>query len=160
MTARGRSFGTHAGINIAMRVLVNEANNGSDSGEWRIIKEQGSPCFIDNDAPVWNTLGYEDGPHLVRVVAWASQPDAGDIYDTVFTLNHRRPYTPQLVAPIPTSGNNQEAIYLNSRTVTFKWESTIRATTYTLHVSTNPSPKDDPTPILRQTFNSNIVEHT
>ena len=150
----------HAGINITLRVLVNDATDGSDSGEWHIIKEQGSPCFNDIDAPVWRTLEYDDGPHKVRVVAMAIQPDAGNVYDTVYTLNHRRPNSPRLIAPVPLSQNIQEAIYLDSQTVTFKWEPTIRATSYTLHISTNPSPKDDPSPIFRQTFSSSINEHT
>jgi Ig-like domain-containing protein/papain like protease/pre-peptidase len=150
----------HAGINITLRVLVNDANDGTDSGVWHIIKEQGSPCFNDIDAPVWNTLEYGDGQHLVRVVAMAIQPDAGSVYDTVYTLNHRRPNSTHLVAPLPASGNSQEAIYLNSRSVTFKWDTTIRAATYTLRVSTNPTPNNDSNPIFSQTFNSDINEYT
>jgi hypothetical protein len=150
----------HAGVNITMRVLVNDANDGTDSGGWHIIKEQGSPCFNDVDVPIWRTLEYTDGPHLVRLVAWAIQPDAGDIYDTVYTLNHRRPASPHLVAPVPPSGVPTEAVYLNSQTVTFKWAPAIRAQTYTLHIGTNPSPAGDPSPVFRQTFDSSIAEYT
>jgi hypothetical protein len=150
----------HAGVNITMRVLVNDATDGTDTGEWHIIKEQGSPCFNDEDAPVWRTLEYGDGPHLVRLVAWAIEPDAGDIYDTVYTLEHRRPASPRLVAPVPPSGVLSEAVYLNSRTVTFRWEPTIRADTYTLHVGTDASPSSDPDPVFRQTFDSSVTEHT
>lgn len=149
----------HAGVNITMRVLVNDANDGTDSGEWHIIKEQGSPCFNDTDVPIWHTLDYADGPHLVRLVAWAIQPDAGDVYDTVYYLNHRRPANPQLVAPVPLSQNINEAIYLNSRTITFRWNPAIRADNYILSVSTNPSPASDPNPIYRQTFGQN-TSHT
>lgn len=140
----------HAGVNITLRVLVNDANDGTDSGDWDIIKEQGSPCFNDIDAPVWHTLEYADGPHLVRVVAMAIQPDAGDVYDEVYVLNHRVPDSPRLLAPVPFSQDLQEAIYLNSRTVTFRWGPAIRADNYTLHISTDPAPKDDPTPVFRQ----------
>lgn len=150
----------HAGVNITMRVLVNDANDGTDSGEWHIIKEQGSPCFNDVDVPIWRTLEYSDGPHLVRLVAWAIQPDAGDVFDTVYTLNHRRPASPHQVAPVPPSGVPTEAVFLNSRTVTLKWAPAIRAQTYTLHIGTNPSPASDPSPVLRQTFDSSITEHT
>lgn len=150
----------HGGENITLRVLVNDANDGTDSGQWHIIKEQGSPCFNSNDVPIWRTLEYADGPHLVRVVAMAIQPDAGDIHDEVYTLNHRRPASTRLVAPVPPSENISEPVYLNSRTITFRWESTIRAQGFTLHVSTNPSPKDDPNPIFRQVLSSTTTEYT
>jgi murein DD-endopeptidase MepM/ murein hydrolase activator NlpD len=150
----------HAGVNITMRVLVNEANDGSDSGQWNIIKEQGSPCFNDIDVPIWRTLGYSDGQHRVRVVAWAIAPDAGAVYDQVYTLNHRRPDSPGLIAPVPLSQNIREPIYINSRTVSFKWGSAIRATSYVLHIGTNPSPSTDPNPVFRQTFNSSTYEYT
>jgi hypothetical protein len=149
----------HAGVNVTLRVLVNDANDGTDSGEWHIIKEQGSPCFNDVDVPIWRTLEYADGPHLVRVVAMAIQPDAGDVYDEVYTLNHRRPDSTRLVAPVPLSRDIREAIYLNSRTITFQWEPTIRAQSYTLHIGTNPSPEGDTNPVFRQTFASSVTEY-
>jgi hypothetical protein len=37
----------HAGVNISLSVRVNTATDGSENGEWRIIKELGVPCFID-----------------------------------------------------------------------------------------------------------------
>ncbi len=150
----------HAGVNITLRVLVNDANNGTDSGQWHIIKEQGSPCFNDTDAPVWNTLEYGDGSHLVRVVAMAIQPDAGSISDNVYVLNHRRPYSPSQIAPVASSGNPQDAVYLNSRAVTFQWSPTIRAQSYTLYVSTTSSPSTDPNPVFTQTFDSTVNQST
>jgi hypothetical protein len=144
----------HAGINITLRVLVNEAADGSSSGQWDIIKEQGSPCFNDTDVPVWHTLNYADGPHLVRILAWAIQPDAGNTYDTVYILNHRRPASPSLVAPAPDSQNIREAIYLNSLSVHFQWGAAIRAQSYTLSIGINPSPADDSNPVYRQVFSN------
>jgi murein DD-endopeptidase MepM/ murein hydrolase activator NlpD len=150
----------HAGVNITLRVLVNDANNGTDSGQWHIIKEQGSPCFNDTDAPVWNTLEYGDGSHLVRVLAWAIQPDAGNTYDTVYVLNHRRPNSPSQIAPVPASGNPQVAVYLNSRAVAFQWKPAIRAQNYHLYVSTTNSPSTDPSPVFSQTFASTVNQYT
>ena len=150
----------HAGVNISLSVRVNTATDGSENGEWRIIKELGVPCFNEVDAPVWNTLEYGDGVHRVRVVATAIEPAASDVRDELYTLNHRRPASPRLLAPIPPSGNIREAIYLNSRTVTFRWQPAIRANSYTLHIGTTPSPKDDPNPVFRQTFGSNVTEYT
>ena len=62
-----------AGLGITMRVRVNTANDGSANGTWNIIKELGVPCFDTGngppDHPVWQTLTYSDGPHLVMVEA-------------------------------------------------------------------------------------------
>ncbi|MCL4264744.1 MAG: peptidoglycan DD-metalloendopeptidase family protein [Anaerolineae bacterium] len=150
----------HAGVGITLNARVNDANDGSDNGQWHIIKELGVPCFNPIDAPIWNTLEYGDGDHRVRIVATAVNPSASDMLDGSYTLPHRRPAAPRLAAPIPISRNTSEAIYLNSRTITFIWEPTIRANSYTLHVSTNSSPKDDPNPILRQTLGSGTTQYT
>ncbi len=150
----------HAGVGITLNARVNDANNGSDNGQWHIIKELGVPCFNEIDAPVWNTLEYGDGDHLVRIMATAVNPSASDMLDGIYPLPHRRPAAPRLIAPVPLSQENNEPIYLNSRTVTFLWEPTIRANNYTLHVSTNPSPKDDPNPILRQVLGSSTTQYT
>jgi hypothetical protein len=145
-----------------MRVSVNEASDGSGSGRWNIIKELGVPCFNEIDAPVWYTLEYGDGPHRVRVEAHGTSTgwDGATVREEVYTLPHRRPASTRLVAPIPPSGNIREAIYLNSRSITFRWEPTIRANSYTLHIGTNPSPREDSNPVFRQTFDSSITQHT
>jgi len=148
----------HATVNIDVRAMVNTASDGSASGEWR---------YLDGYLPGnnqwcwwWNTLEYSDGDHLVRFDARAWEPDAADARTITYHLNHRRPASPNLLAPIPASGNINEAIYLNSRTVTFKWAPAIRATSYTLHVSTSSSPKDDPSPVLRQSLGSGTTQYT
>lgn len=135
-----------AGVGITQRTEVNTAADGSDSGDWRIIKELGVPCYTDIDVPVWHTLPFENGNHLVRVLARGpddTQWEGASIrYDT-YHLSHRRPASPDLVAPAHDS-------WLNSRTVTFRWTEAIRAQTYTLRVSSNPNP--DTSPIVDQTF--------
>ena len=150
------------GIGITMRVTVNDASDGSGNGTWNGIKEQGSPCFNDTDAPMWDTLEYADGSHRVRSEAHGLQSgwNGATVREETYTLPHRRPAGPQLVAPAPPSPNNREAIYLNSRTVTFKWARTIRAQSYTLHISTRSSPEGDPVPIFRQTYGSETFEAT
>ena len=150
------------GIGITMRVSVNDANDGSGNGDWHIIKELGVPCFNEIDAPVWHTLEYGDGPHLVRAEAHGTSTgwDGAAVREEVHTLPHRRPASARLLAPVPPSQDIREAIYLDSRTVTFRWEPTIRASNYTLHVDTSPSPKDDPSPVFRQTFGSSGTGHT
>jgi pimeloyl-ACP methyl ester carboxylesterase len=151
-----------AGIGITMRVSVNTANDGSGNGTWNIIKEQGSPCFNDNDAPVWRTLDYSDGTHRVRSEAHGLQSgwNGAAVREETYTLPHRRPSDVRLVAPVPQSKDIREAIFVNSRTVSFKWEASLRVTNYTLSVSTGPNPQADPNPVFRQTFGSGTTEYT
>ncbi len=150
------------GIGITMRVSVNDANDGSGNGTWHIIKEQGSPCFTEVDAPIWNTLEYGDGPHRVRSEAHGLQTgwNGAAVREETYTLPHRRPASPELVAPVPASRNIREPIYLNSRTITFRWAQAVRAQSYTLHIGVNPSPENDPSPIFRQTFGPSVTEQT
>jgi murein DD-endopeptidase MepM/ murein hydrolase activator NlpD len=149
-----------AGVGITMRVSVNDASDGSADGGWHIIKELGVPCFNEIDAPIWNTLEYGDGPHLVRVEAHGSDVswDGAAVRQETYTLPHRRPDSAALESPVPPSGGLREAVYSNSRTVMFRWVRAIRADSYTLHVGSTPSPKDDPSPIFRQTFSSSTTE--
>jgi hypothetical protein len=135
-----------AGVGITQRTEVNTAANGSDSGEWKIIKELGVPCYNDIDVPVWQTLPFEDGDHLVRVLARGpddTQWQGASIRYETYHLNHRRPASPDLVAPAHNS-------WVNSRTVTFRWTEAIRAQSYTLRVSTDANP--DTNSIVDQTL--------
>jgi len=151
-----------AGIGITMRVSVNDATDGSANGTWHIIKELGVPCFNAEDAPIWRTLEYGTGTHRVRVEAHGLHTswDGAAVRETTYTLPHRRPPSPSLVAPVPISRDTRDPIYLNSRTVTFKWSPALRATGYTLHVDTSPSPAGAPNPLFRQTFASSVNQFT
>lgn len=149
-------------VGITIRFLLNSATDGTDKGSWTNIGELGVPCFSDSDAPVWNTL--EDnvisgnGQHLIRVEAHgASTGWNGAVFqDQIITLPNRRPSDSRLQAPIPSSTNYREAIFINSRTINFKWDLSDRATSYRLSISDIPSPKDDATPIYRDTFPAGI----
>ena len=63
-----------AGLNIGLGVRVNDANDGSTSGNWIIIKQLGVPCFDQTpgnpDHPEWHTLPFKDGTHVVRIEAF------------------------------------------------------------------------------------------
>jgi murein DD-endopeptidase MepM/ murein hydrolase activator NlpD len=150
------------GVGITLRASVNDANDGSNNGQWHIIKELGVPCFNEIDAPVWNTLEYADGPHLVRVEARGNDSswDGAAVREETYTLPHRRPSHPKQVSPVPESHDLRDPIYLNSRTISFDWEPAIRAGSYTLHVGTSPSPKNDSDPVFRETFDSSVTQHT
>jgi len=154
------------GVGITIRFLVNSATNGTDSGYWTNVGELGVPCFTDTDAPVWHTLEDNDlsgdGQHLVRVEAHGASTgwNGAVSQDKVITLPHRRPSDSRLKAPIPASDNNREAIYLNSRSLSFSWYMSDRASSYRLSVSLNPSPKDDTNPVFRQTYAASITQAT
>ena len=150
------------GVGITMRVKVNDASDGSENGEWRTIKELGVYCFNETDAPVWNTLDYGDGPHLVRVEAHGADAswNGAAARQTTCTLPHRRPDSTALLSPVPPSRDIREAIYLNTRTLTFRWAPTLRASSYTLHIGTTPSPRESAAPVFRQEFDSSVTEHT
>jgi RHS repeat-associated protein len=136
-----------------LRVSVNTRNDGSANGTWNIINELGVPCYNSVDRPVWNTLPYADGPHLVRVEAHGTpQTWQGEVStQTTYVLNHRRPDSPQLQAPT----NN---VYLNNRNVTFNWSQTTNANNYRLRVSTNPDPTQSP--ILDVTVPSSTLSYS
>jgi len=150
------------GVGITLRVSINAANDGSVNGIWRTIHELGVPCYNDIDAPIWYTLDYADGPHRVRVEAHGSSTgwDGATVREEVYTLPHRRPAWTQLVSPVPLSQNQHEAIYLNTRSITFRWQPTLRAENYTLHISTQPNPQQDGAPVFRQTLPAGTTAHT
>lgn len=150
------------GVGITLRVSINEANDGSSNGAWRITNELGVPCFNDIDAPIWNTLDYADGPHRVRVEAHGSSTgwDGATAREEVYTLPNRRPAWTQLIAPVPFSQKKDEPIYLNTRQVTFRWQPTIRTDNYTLQISTQPNPQQDSAPLFRKTLPAGTTEYT
>lgn len=150
------------GVGITLRVSVNDANDGSSNGTWRVLKELGVPCFNQSDAPMWYTLDDGDGSHRIRAEAHGSDAswDGAAVREEVYTLPHRRPQNPPQIAPVSASANPNEPIYLNSRTILFQWGPALRATNYTLHISTTPAPGNDPTPLFRQTFDSTVTQYT
>ncbi len=115
-----------------MRVDANTAADGTDRGEWKVIKELGVPCFNDIDAPIWHTLDFESGPHLVRVLARVGS-DWGEaaVSQQVYTIrSDHRPSGPKLTIPAYDS-------YLNSRTVLLEWQRALRVNDYVVQVSPN-----------------------
>lgn len=150
------------GIGITMKVMVNEANDGSGNGKWNTIYELGVPCFNDTDAPTWHTLKYSDGTHRVRVEAHGLNTgwDGAAVLERTYTIPHRRPSGSDLYAPVPESRDSNEAVYLNNQTITFKWENVLRNNNYTLYVSTTTNPQTDPNPVLNQTVGTNVTEYT
>jgi RHS repeat-associated protein len=149
------------GVNVGLRVLVNHANDGSENGEWAIIKEFGGPCFTVENRPRWDTSMFSDGTHLVRVEATKGNEPGNPVKDVkyaTYTLPHRRPPAPHLLSP---SNDENRGIYLNYRTITFRWEPSMRADSYTLRLSlTTPAVFDDPTPFHTITLPPNQTSYT
>jgi len=141
---------TSLSLPVTVSVRVNTAADGSDGGRWDLIGQQSGACFVGAEAPLWNTLPYSDGVHLVRVVA--ASPTTAVMSDTLATLGARRPLTPTLLAPLPASGLLSDPVYLNTNALSFAWQPSGRANSYTLLVSTNPNPTSDPNPLVRQSL--------
>lgn len=118
------------GPSATMRVDVNTATDGSGRGEWKTIGELGVPCFNDIDAPVWHTLNFESGPHLVRVLArvgidWGQAA----VREQVYTVRaDHRPNGPPNFTP-------RQGAYTASRTVNFDWDDAFRTSSYLFQVS-------------------------
>ena len=124
------------GVNVTLRVLVNTATDGSAGGEWKPIKELGVPCFNEFDAPRWETLEYAEGVHRVRLEAIDCEGNQVT-REELYTLQPGRPSRPFLISPAAET-------ILTSRTVTFRWQAALRATSYTLIVGTTHDPEDAP----------------
>lgn len=141
------------GQGVGMRAFVNTANDGSASGEWRTIKELGVPCFTAENAPVWNTLGFTDGTHLVRVEAKGDHQgwDGAAVAEGIFTLQHRRPNRPEPAGPADSS-------FVRSREITFEWGATTNADSYRLRVwATDDLDRE---PILDETVDRSVTSYT
>lgn len=59
----------YGGVGITLRVSVNTASDGSDKGDWKILKELGVPCFNQDDAPVWDTKDWLAGKYQIKIAA-------------------------------------------------------------------------------------------
>ena len=142
------------GQNVGMRVLINTASDGSTNGEWQIIYELGVPVFTDENAPYWDTRPYEDGTHLVRILAkGCTDPtwEDGTFRDEPYTLLHRPPSWPPLTAP-------ENDVWLPARAVTFQWQYAPRTVSYHLFASTDPNPEFNS--LIDQNFDANTFSYT
>ena len=130
-------------------VTVNMATDCSDSGEWHGINHFAGGLDVDS---YWDTLSIPAGCHKVRVQL---KGVAGVTYqDRNYTLTDpRRPKVPGEIYPVRDQ-------WVNSRTVTFRWEESLRQDSYRLIVSTNSDPGADPSPLVDQTWTTNVTEHT
>ncbi len=131
----------HAGVGVGLRFSVNNATDGSANGVWHVLYELGVPCFNDLDAPWWNTSGYADGRHLLRLQARTSEDKSWDDAVTeyrVYTLLPRGvPAQPTLITPA-------DHARLTGATVIFRWGAVNNVTGYRLQVAPGDDPTDNP----------------
>lgn len=141
------------GTNIGLRVLINTASDGTTNGEWKIIYELGVPILTEENAPYWDTRPYDDGVHLVRVLAKGCTDatwEDGSFLDVPYTLLHRKPSWPPPQTPV----NNA---WLSTREVLFHWDPALRANNYHLWVSFNPNP--EVSPLIDESLNSDVLSY-
>ncbi len=154
---------------VTLRIDVNEANDGSSDGAWQRIAELKTRCLSDDDLLLWNTLPFTDGLHRLRVTAYATHPDWNGTAQREIAVRippdydddtpPRRPAGPVLIAPRHPDGLTATA-YLDEPTITFHWAPGLRATGYTLHVASSPSPATATTPLLRQALGADVLTFT
>lgn len=130
-------------------VDVNMATDCSDDGEWHGINHFAGGLDVYS---YWSTLDIPAGCHKVRVQL---RGVAGVTYqDRDYVLNDpRRPKVPYEIYPVRDQ-------WVNTRTVTFRWKPSLRQNSYRLIASTNSDPGADPSPLVNQTWTTNVTAYT
>jgi hypothetical protein len=130
------------------------ATSGADAYEHSLVVEAATLTDISWARPEQRSLLYQ----LLSgaAAATADQPDAEAPVERVAAPE--TPPAPALQAPVSTAPGG--TIYLNSRTLTFRWTSVTGALGYTLHVGTSASPKDEANPLLRQSLDATTTAFT
>jgi len=138
---------------------LNKAPDGSENGEWRLLDHYGPnappDCTQSNYHGFWiHSPEYEMGVHKLRISAVKRDSGANAKIDTTYSVGYIRPSDVKLLAPSTRSNNGT---WWNHRTIHFEWSPSIRAEWYTLRVSTNPNPWNDPAPVTEQSFPSGVT---
>lgn len=139
---------TQGGASPGVTSYVNTANDGSDSGEWLKITDA-DPCPANQGGMIWDMREYREGPHRVRI---RSASNAGAIYEEKsFTIPSILPSHPYQIAP-------SFGFWSNTRTITFKWQPALRATSYRLRVGAGETPTTNP--VIDTTLNGTEYSYT
>ncbi len=130
------------------RLSVNTANDGSGSGEWRQLAGWlDSPTLVAN----WETFHDAEGPHRLRLEIKRSESDPNVVVEErVYTVTRGVPSQPVQLAP-PSN------FWSNERSITFRWQPALRATSYRLVAGTSADPIQ--APVLDVTL-SGTTEYT
>lgn len=139
------------GVGVDLKALVNTAADGSANGTWVILKELGVPAFNEEDAPRWDILDYQQGPHLARIEARSCDGTVVS-QDQQYTILRAAPGRPFLQSP-------SNGFWSNSRTITFQWQASLRASNYTLIVGTTQDPEQSPV-LTVQSLNATQYTYT
>ncbi|MFH1906978.1 MAG: NBR1-Ig-like domain-containing protein [Chloroflexota bacterium] len=155
-------FVTYDGIRAPdVRAWINEAPDGSENGEWRLLDHYGPNTTPDCTQPNYHgfwirSTRYETGNHAIRITA--VKPDSGNsaTKKTNYNIAYIRPPAPDLIAP---STNTNNGTWWNARKIHFEWSQALRTSNYTLRVSTSSNPWDDPSPLLNQVLGSEVTSY-
>jgi hypothetical protein len=147
------------GLEAVEHSLVVEAADQTDIN-WNQPQRRGMNYDVQATAGAASLA--EDRLALVSPADWTgaigSGPSSAVYGDTPLTIGALPPDAPALVAPIAT--NFATPVYLNSRTINFRWASAAGSASYTLHIGTSASPKDEASPLLRQVLGSGVTAYT
>lgn len=141
---------------------INLAADGSENGGWKLLDHYGpntSPdCTLSNMHGWWiRSQDYTTGNHVIRVNAVKRDSGANQTSTYNYDVAFMRPPAPVQISP-STYTNNGTA--WNTPTILFEWQASLRASSYTLRVSTNPNPWDDAAPVLNQTVDADTTSYT
>ncbi len=140
-------------VGVTMKVMVNSAADGSTNGTWKTLKELGVPCFNEIDAPTWNTLEYETGRHVIRVLAHGLGESWNDaaVRDRAWDIRaDHRPGRPYNLLPLKEE-------WVTSRTVTMTWTQTLRTTSFKIQAFSDDA---HTSMILERVFDGNTTSFT
>jgi RHS repeat-associated protein len=140
------------GIGGGLDLDANTATDGSSSGSWEFISPGGTYCYNHDDTrtwPQWDLLPLAQGTHLVRAIGFHN----GDTITTTTTY-----YVPRLQPSSPQTQFPASDSWVNTRTITFQWNPSLRVTNYTFYAGTNPDPTQNP--IITQTFGPDVTSFT
>lgn len=136
-------------------VYVNTATDGSSSGQWRMVTNAlPRGCDPNNSANWinWSTLPWEDGIHLVRFQVFKNGLNGGLVLNNwTYQLQRRGPDGVGLLGP-------SDNLWLNSRTVTFRWNPSPRAQYYNFIAGTDGNQQIGQ--LVNQTLDSNTTSTT
>ena len=133
---------------------LNKANDGSETGEWRLLDHYGPnttpDCTQPNVHGFWiRSPEYETGVHMLRVNAVKQDSGSNQTKTSTYAIAYIRPSYVNLLAPSTQTNNGT---WWNTGAINFQWSPSLRAENYNLRASTDSDPWADPSPLLDVTL--------
>lgn len=133
---------------------LNEANDGSENGEWHLLDHYGPnttpDCTQLNVHGFWiRSPEFETGNHLLKVTAVKRDSGANQTKSTTYSIPFIRPSQVNLLTPSSYTNNGT---WWNTTSINFDWNPSLRTDYYALRVSTSTDPWSDANPVLDTTI--------